>query len=144
MRISDLSSVNIHWKMLTLARPANKMEEIIFTKFALMTVTLVMVVWTYECLAVEMKIMTTTIVITIAIVNNYGDNEENTNECSLILILTTIMVRLVQLDKQQTASRKAEKAEVSEEFFCHFLVLYTSPHPDITILFLSIHGGTII
>ena len=56
--------------------------------------------------------MTTTIVITIAIVNNYGDNEENTNECSLILILTTIMVRLVQLDKQQTASRKAEKAEV--------------------------------
>ena len=80
MRISDLSSVNIHWKMLTLARPANKMEEIIFTKFALMTVTLVMVVWTYECLVMEMKIMTTTIVITIIVIVNNGGNNQPTNQ----------------------------------------------------------------
>jgi hypothetical protein len=30
--MSDLSSVDINWKMLTLARPANKMEEHYFTK----------------------------------------------------------------------------------------------------------------
>ena len=85
VRISDLSSVNIHWKMLTLARPANKMEEIIFTKFALMTMTLVIVVWTYECLVMEMRIMTTTIVITITIVivNNGGDNQPTNQQIQL-------------------------------------------------------------
>ena len=30
-----MTSVNINWKMLTLARPANKMEEAIFTRWVL-------------------------------------------------------------------------------------------------------------
>ena len=32
VNISDLSSVNINWKMLTLARPDNKTDEEIFSK----------------------------------------------------------------------------------------------------------------
>ena len=32
VNISDLSSVDINWKMLTLARPANKTDEEIFSK----------------------------------------------------------------------------------------------------------------
>ena len=32
VKISDLSSVDINWKMLTLARPANKTDEEIFSK----------------------------------------------------------------------------------------------------------------
>ena len=32
VKISDLSSVDINWKMLTLARPANKVDEEIFSK----------------------------------------------------------------------------------------------------------------
>ena len=44
VRISDLSSVNIHWKMLTTARPANKMEETIFTKLVLMLM-MVKIIW---------------------------------------------------------------------------------------------------
>ena len=35
VRISDLSSVDINWKMLTLARPTNKTDEEIFSKWAL-------------------------------------------------------------------------------------------------------------
>lgn len=34
VKISDLSSVDINWKMLTLARPANKVDEEIFSKYA--------------------------------------------------------------------------------------------------------------
>ena len=33
VRIADLSSVDINWKMLTLARPANKTDEEIFSKY---------------------------------------------------------------------------------------------------------------
>ena len=33
VNISDLSSVDINWKMLTLARPANKTDEEIFSKY---------------------------------------------------------------------------------------------------------------
>ena len=32
VRISDLSSVDINWRMLTLARPESKIEEEIFSK----------------------------------------------------------------------------------------------------------------
>ena len=32
VRISDLSSVDINWKMLTLARPTSKIDEDIFSK----------------------------------------------------------------------------------------------------------------
>ena len=32
VRISDLSSVDINWRMLTLARPETKIEEEIFSK----------------------------------------------------------------------------------------------------------------
>jgi hypothetical protein len=32
VNISDLSSVDINWKMLTLARPTNKTDEEIFSK----------------------------------------------------------------------------------------------------------------
>jgi hypothetical protein len=32
VNISDLSSVNINWKMLTLARPKTKTDEEIFSK----------------------------------------------------------------------------------------------------------------
>ena len=32
VNIADLSSVNINWKMLTLARPDNKTDEEIFSK----------------------------------------------------------------------------------------------------------------
>ena len=43
MQIRDLTSVNIDWKMLTLARPANKMEEDIFSKFVLIPMIILMV-----------------------------------------------------------------------------------------------------
>ena len=69
MRIRDLTSVNINWKMLTLARPANKMEEAIFTRWVLR-----------ESFYVKDNIF--------------------------------FPVRLVQLEKQQMTSRRAERAEV--------------------------------
>ena len=34
VRIGDLSSVNINWKMLTLARPTTKIDENIFSKYS--------------------------------------------------------------------------------------------------------------
>ena len=42
------------------------------------------------------------------------DNDGDSNDLSKILILTTTTVRLVQLEKQQRASREAEKVEVSK------------------------------
>ena len=33
VRIGDLSSVDINWKMLTLARPTTKIDEDIFSKY---------------------------------------------------------------------------------------------------------------
>ncbi len=36
VKIADLSSVDINWKMLTLARPANKVDEEIFSKLVLL------------------------------------------------------------------------------------------------------------
>ena len=35
VRIGDLSSVDINWKMLTLARPATTIDEDIFSKYSL-------------------------------------------------------------------------------------------------------------
>ena len=34
VRIGDLSSVDINWKMLTLARPTSKIDEDIFSKYS--------------------------------------------------------------------------------------------------------------
>ena len=36
VRIGDLSSVDINWKMLTLARPTSKIDEDIFSKYSLL------------------------------------------------------------------------------------------------------------
>jgi hypothetical protein len=34
LKIGDLSSVDINWKMLTLARPTTKIDEDIFSKYS--------------------------------------------------------------------------------------------------------------
>ena len=57
--------------------------------------------------------MRTAIVFTMMIVAKI-DNDDDGNDLSKILILTTTTVRLVQLEKQQRASREAEKVEVSK------------------------------
>ena len=39
VRIGELSSVDINWKMLTLARPTSKIDEDIFSKFVDLFIT---------------------------------------------------------------------------------------------------------
>ena len=63
------------------------------------------------------------------------DNDGDSKDLSKISILTTTTVRLVQLEKQQRASREAEKVEVSKNWLLATLNLPWVGVPDIAIQF---------